>query len=117
VSRKPLDLERFIGWLSIAVGASAFHFNDSIFYRIVTGLGFPMLLASSFVCIGLALVISTYTVNARCRIVLLVLLGFLWLTMLTMVVVSGPLGAFGYISIVVVTYISWILYRKVNNGE
>lgn len=114
MQRRPLEIERLLGWLSIAVGMSALQANDSVFFRNVVGTSvLPFVWICAFIVLGMALIVTTYTVNARCRIVLLLLLGIVWACGLALVMVSGPLGVFGGIAIVVLAYIASTLWVKI----
>lgn len=111
MDRHPLDVERLIGWLSFALGASALQENDSTFYRMaVTTI--PSLWIASYCLFGLALVLSTYTIGARCRMMLLMVLLVVWCGGLGLVIASGPLGAYGSTAIVIIVTILQILWTK-----
>lgn len=109
----PLDVERLIGWISFAVGASTLQPNDSALFEIVVTSGLPRFLIYFFLFVSLALIGTTfYQGKSRCRIVLLVLLDLMWLGILMLVASSGPLGPGGAVAFVIVCYLTLILVRK-----
>lgn len=116
MNRHPLDVERLIGWLSFALGASALQGNDSTFYRIAENT-MPWIWILSYCVIGGALVLSTYKAIPRCRIVLLMMLLIIWCGGLGLVIASGPLGAYGAAAIVMILTILQILWTKVSADD
>ena len=117
MSRHPLELQRFIGWISFALGASALQANDSVFYRMVYVTGLPLFWIGGFIVCGLLLISATYLHNVRLRIVMMILLFGYWITGLCLVIASGPLGAFGAVAIVVIVYLMRIIIMKLNDGD
>lgn len=114
MAKHPLDVERLIGWISFALGISALQENDSTFYR-VASTTVPLAWVGTYCLVGIALVLSTYTDTVRCRIVLLCLLLLTWAGGLGLVVASGPLGAYGAVAIVMISFIISILFTKVRS--
>lgn len=116
MEKSPLDLERLIGWISFALGASALQPNDSTFYRILAASGVPLFWILAFCVSGAALVITArrrYAHYVRCRMLWLAMLLALWASGLIAIVISGPLGAFGAVGIVMVSFLARILWMKV----
>lgn len=109
-----LRVERLLGWLSFAVGASALQPNESILFRIIYLSTVPYVWVGAFIGVGLLLVGSTYTDNSRCRIAFLLMLAGPWGAGLVLVGASGPLGSYGATSIVVLIYIAHLLWAKVH---
>lgn len=113
LDRHPLDVERLIGWLSFALGASALQANDSTFYRLVTTSNAAAVWIGAYCILGLALVASTLRPIPRCRIALLTALLFTWSAGVGLVAAGGVLGAYGSIGIVICLAILTILWTKV----
>lgn len=111
----PLEVERLIGWISFALGMSALQENDSTFYRISVST-LPLAWIATYCVLGITLVLTTYTTNTRCRMLLLAMLLLTWSAGLGLVIATGPLGAYGAIAIVIVAFIINILWTKVR-GE
>jgi len=112
----PLGQERLIGWLSFAMGLSALQPNDSVFYKIIIYTGFPLAWVIVFTVAGFALVASTHINNTRCRMALMIILLVAWTAGLWFVASTGPLGAYGVVSIVIILHLLRILYVKVRDG-
>jgi hypothetical protein len=109
----PLDVERIIGWISFAVGASLLQHSDSTLYEVIQTTELPLFLIYCFILSSVALVGTTfYPGKSRCRIILLVLLDLMWLGILALVSTSGPLGPSGALAFIIVCYLTIILTRK-----
>jgi len=117
VDKHPLDLERFLGAMSFALGLSALQPNDSTFFNVLHTTGIPAIWIGLYCAFGVALFASTYQPFPRCRIALLSGLLLLWVAGVALVGLSGPLGAFGAVGIVVIVFILWILWAKINADE
>jgi len=117
VDRHPLDLERFLGAMSCAMGLSALQPNDSTFFNLLNASGIPAVWIGLYCAIGIALFVSTYRPFPRCRIALLSALLILWAAGVALVAVSGPLGAFGAVGLVVCVFIIWILWAKIRADD
>lgn len=108
-----MELERFIGWISLALGVSAVQPNDSTFYRVVETSGVPAIWIGLHCAFSVALIVSTYRPVPRCRVALLSCLLLLWSSGVGLVMANGPMGAYGAVGVVVCVFILRLLWTKV----
>jgi hypothetical protein len=102
-------IERFIGWLSAAIGASALARNDSIIYRVFDGTGAIVLWASLFLLMGICAVVASYRARRRVRLFFVSSLLFVWGFLFALITTTGALGAGGWASIVIIAYLCGIV--------
>jgi hypothetical protein len=112
-----MELERFIGWITFALGVSATQPNDSTFYRVVETSGVPAIWIGLYCAFAIALIVSTYRPVPRCRVALLSVLLLLWSSGIGLVIAAGPMGAFGAVGLVVCVFILRLLWSKVRADD
>jgi hypothetical protein len=102
-------VERLLGWLSAAVGASAFARNDSIIYRVFDGTGAIVLWTGLFLILGVCTVIASYCYRRRVRLFFAASLLFIWGFLFALISTTGAMGAGGWASVVIIVYLCGIV--------